>query len=188
VTRSPWRRGRSKVAVERLGSSCYALVALLGTLAPSVAAHGVSPGWTQLGPPGASLGAIAVDPLGPESVYAGLVFDGRLFMSSDGASSWRELPRLPTDYGIELLAAAPSRSGTLYALSLFDLFATTDGGQSWREINPAADPTITDLAVHPDDAQTAYVATADGLFKTADGGASWLFDQRRLLLACRADG
>jgi hypothetical protein len=69
--------------------------------------------WTNIGPDGGSVYALAIDPQNALTVYAST---GRgLFKSTDGGDSWRATtPGMPNDSALTL-AIDPQNPSTLYA-------------------------------------------------------------------------
>ncbi|HYL02141.1 MAG TPA: hypothetical protein VEU54_01860 [Steroidobacteraceae bacterium] len=114
--------------------------------------------------------AVAIDPLHPEVVYAGLwqsrlgpwedknEFDGTgggLFKSSDGGSTWKRLSAgLPTDLGQVNIAIAPSEPNRIYAAvgttepgeyssaAGLGVFRSDDAGESWTRITSDPRPAL----------------------------------------------
>jgi len=107
--------------------------------------------WKPLGDlfPTTGLGALALDPANPETIYAGTGF----WFNSLSTTS--------------LLGSAPRGAG---------IYRSTDGGANWQ---PLANPEgvhfryINDIMVSRMDSQRIYVATWRGVFRTTDGGANW---------------
>jgi|GEM_PF-3959651 len=126
--------------------------------------------WT----PDISLGGLAMPASSPQTLYAGLSFDGA-YKSVDGGNTWTKLR-----WGVNapsVLARAPSRSGTLYTSGFSTsgsfLYRTEDGGASWTVI-PSIGPSA--CAVDPSNLQIVYASSGSrGMFKSTDGGASWTY-------------
>ncbi len=157
--------------------------------------------WTQNnnGLEGAAISLLAIDPRGPNTVYAGSsdlsASDGRLFKSVDGGSSWFRIDgglKGPEDRRAVLaLAIDPESPQTIYAgkLSAFTnaipqgggLFRSRDGGLSWEQVASAADfrlAKVYALAVSPTSPATVYAGTSGSsaqgaLYVSRDGGATW---------------
>jgi photosystem II stability/assembly factor-like uncharacterized protein len=81
--------------------------------------------------------AVAVDPLGAQTVYAGSDA-GELFKSTDGGQTWQEMTDdLPAQTGshptIQQIVAHPSAPDTVYLLmNATGVVVTADGGDTWR--------------------------------------------------------
>src|SRR5438309_686371 len=155
--------------------------------------------WAPLyGPPFATL---AVDPLHPNTLFAGTVdfayygYDGwdyrhGVLKSIDGGAHWSTTGL--TNTGVGVLAIDPLNPGTLYAATsgftgypihpsgFQGLFKSTDAGASWFPINNglsdllSAQSAVTAIVIDRDNSNTLYAGTAGrGVFKTTDGGANW---------------
>ncbi|MBS1872410.1 MAG: SBBP repeat-containing protein [Acidobacteria bacterium] len=124
--------------------------------------------WTAAsqGLTGASLyvNAIAVDPAQPSRLY--LSSSIGVFVSDDGASSWRKT--LDAQWGI--VAPDPARAGVAWATGADSiLHRTADGGKSWADVaNPFK---ITML--HVTGTGVIYGANNGGVFVSMDDGATW---------------
>ncbi|MFO0728842.1 MAG: YCF48-related protein [Myxococcota bacterium] len=130
-------------------------------------------GWDPA--PGAGLAghavvALAVDPMAPNTMYAGTMFGA--FKTTDGGVSWRSL------FGgqdIQVLAVAidPAVPSTIY-LAFGGISKSTDDGATWTRIRTFPSSRPTTLTIDPAHPSTVYVGTAgDGLFLSEDGGQSW---------------
>ena len=105
---------------------------------------------------------------------------GRLFRTSDGGSSWMEVPTpAPTNfcgafngcaYNL-VLAIDPTDADTVY-LGGNDLFRTTDGGNNWVDLggygNPVLHPDQHALAFSPEDHTRVYVGNDGGMYYSAE--------------------
>ena len=151
--------------------------------------------WTSHGPPGGYVGALAVDPVTPRTLYAGTY--GGVFKSTDGTMSWQAgntglglttcspPPRGCTDLFPVISALAIDRNtpSTLYAGVVrcgdacvgAGVFKSTDGAMSWQAANVGLpDNTgVAALAVDPLRPGTLYAGTDGSVFKSTDGAMSW---------------
>jgi photosystem II stability/assembly factor-like uncharacterized protein len=97
-----------------------------------------------------SVGALAMDPGDPETLYLGLgdpfevTAGGALFKSTDGGESW-----------------------TMLASRLQGRYPRQAGGRVETAV------TVRDLKIDPNDSKTILVATEVGLFRSTDGGYSF---------------
>lgn len=145
--------------------------------------------WTSLGPDGAQVTALAVDPRNPSLVYAG-TFIGGVFRSRDGGSSWTGASAgLGTPAGFHWarwLAVDPHDSAVLYAATDQGVFKSTDRAGQWRWLNAGPTPdgrllrTVRALALDAGQPGTLYAATGGGVFQSVDGGATWRWRGRGL--------
>jgi photosystem II stability/assembly factor-like uncharacterized protein len=166
--------------------SAWALVLALALLTEPVRAQGGGTGdtWVPIGPPGASyVGALAIEPLTPTTIYASSTPDHTIFKSTDSGSSWTALTPLPVG-GITELAIDPHTPTTLYVgwLNGFSgvLFKSTDGGASWSPTGAGHGAgNASALVINPRNPATVYFAQGadppylSGVFKTTDGGLTW---------------
>lgn len=158
--------------------------------------------WTlaSQGYSGALVKGLAVDPLDPNHIYAGVRM--ALFVSQDGGQTWKGL-----DYGVLTLALDPS--DPLHILNVAGergtlappLHESRDGGVNWKEVfRLAAPPGVPDdqwgrmkfweIAFAPSDPKLVYAASLNdppdmgepvddqyligaGIYRSTDGGATW---------------
>jgi hypothetical protein len=113
----------------------------------------------------------AIDPLHPQTLYAGTAADG-VFKSTDGGSTWAttgpDFPHYPVN------AILVDSIGAVFAASDAGLFRSLDGGNSWALL-PLWLP-VSALAIDAA-SQTLYAGAPDwypaGIFSSADGGETW---------------
>jgi len=165
--------------VASAGAVC--LVCVTAALSPSSAVAGVN-SWTAIGPDGANVVALVIDPAKPSTAFAGTTGSGVL-KTTDGGASWATVNQgLPTA-SVQALVKDPSYD-TLYAGTDAGVFKSTDGGQSWAAANDGLDgaspATANGLALEPWDGKegipapaTVYAATSQGLFKLLKGAGPW---------------
>jgi hypothetical protein len=111
--------------------------------------------------------AFAIDPLHPQTIYAGTSADG-IFRSTDGGSTWTatgaDFPPVPVN------AIVVDSVGAVVAASDAGLFRSLDGGASWALL-PLWMP-VSALAIDSA-SQTLYAGAPDwypaGVFSSADG-------------------
>jgi len=132
--------------------------------------------WTAIGPDGANVVALAIDPVVPTIAFTGTTGSGVL-KTTDGGANWTTVNSgLPTN-NVLALAIDPATPSTLYAGTDAGIFKSTDGGQSWATANGGLDgaaPIIVNaLSVAPASPTTLYAGTSAGMFKTTNGAASW---------------
>jgi hypothetical protein len=176
---------------------CLAVVSLLVCLGHAAVASAQDPTytWTTLGPYGAYVKALAIDPTTtPATLYAGMVADtyhsaSGVYKSSDGGASWNPVNNgLPDILGVFVLAIDPV-AHTLYAglNGYYDggaggggLFESINGGDSWIDASSGLPPNIGIQALAIDATttpSTVYAGTigtdVEGVFKSIDGGVTW---------------
>lgn len=161
-------RNRCKARRRRwISDAAGTAVALL--LASPAAAAGV---WTPIGPEAGAIGALAVAPGAPRTLYAASSVSG-VFKTTDGGDTWA-----PVDQGIDLgnsylVTVAASPDGTLLAGGN-GIWRSVDGGANWRQVPPV--PLFLpglQFAFDPRDGRTVHVAAGSGIYRSADGGFSW---------------
>ncbi len=121
-----------------------------------------------------SIGAIAVDPTDPSTVWVGTgeswvrnsvsVGDG-VYKSTDGGDSWQHVGLGDTER-IARIVVDPKHHDTVYACATGHLwnanaergvFRTTDGGKTWKKVLFIDDNTgCSDLAIDPQQPRTLY--------------------------------
>ena len=131
-----------------------------------------------------------------DSVYAGAE-DAALFLSRDGAATWKELPGLRDQRGSEWQPGAgglglhtilldPANPQRIYiAISAAGAFRTDDGGATWKPINrglrskyiPDPDAEIGhcvhNLALHPSRPDTVFKQLHWNVMRTDNAGDMW---------------
>lgn len=159
------------------GKNHYILTIPGMCIGPAVPAAftGTNP-WTAIGPDGANVLALSIDPRTPATVFAGTAGAGAL-KSADGGAHWAPANRgLPT-LNVGVVAIDPTLSSTLYAGTDAGVFKSIDGGQNWVAASTGLQGTpriiIRALAIDPASPATLYAATPRGLYKSTDAAASW---------------
>jgi photosystem II stability/assembly factor-like uncharacterized protein len=133
----------------------------------------------------------------PDSVYAGIE-DAAIFQSTDGGTSWTELPALRKhDSGsrwtpgaggmcLHTILLDPAAPGRMFvAISAAGAFRTEDGGQSWTPINRGLksehipDPEaevghcVHRIAMHRSRPNVLFMQKHWDVMRSDDGGDSW---------------
>src|SRR6185503_15005142 len=123
-----------------------------------------------------SIGAIALDPKNPLTVWVGtgennsqrsVSYGNGVYRSDDGGKTWKNVG-LKTSEHIGRIAIDPKDSETVYVAAQGPLwgpggdrglFKTTDGGKTWKKILGVSDNTgVTDIVVDPQNPETLYAA------------------------------
>ena len=132
--------------------------------------------WTHTGPFGGSIGALAIDPSTPSTIYACPTGLGVL-KSTDAGMSWNDdSTGLPAKITGMALAIDPITPTSLYVGTYQGVFLSTDAGATW---NPAATGMtfVTALAVDPVTTTTLYAGVNAGLtwgiMRSTDQGETW---------------
>lgn len=137
---------------------------------------------------GLAIGALAIDPVNPETIYAGTgeanncgdcFYGGGVLKSTDGGNTWTIDNPSGVFTGVDFasIAVDPKEHLTVFAGTSKGFFVSKDGGSTW------AHPTGTGLtkptygiALDPTSASTTvYVATEGvGVQKSIDGGQTFV--------------
>ena len=132
--------------------------------------------WTAIGPDGANVVALVIDPATPSTAFAGTLGAGVL-KTTDGGASWATTSVGISSANVSALAIDPSIPSTLYAGTDAGVFKSIDGGLRWAPANGglpvAPQGAVKAIAVDPTAPATVYAGTAGGLFKTVNGGTNW---------------
>ena len=132
--------------------------------------------WTAIGPDGANVVTLTIDPIVPTIAFAGTTGSGVL-KTTDGGASWAPANAGLATTNVLALAIDAATPSTLYAGTDAGVFKSADGGQSWAVANGGMDgaPSIVvnALAIDPSSPTTLYAGTSAGVFKTTNGAASW---------------
>lgn len=135
--------------------------------------------WSSVGPYGGRVDSAVSSPLQAGVVYASA--HRSVYRSTDNGVNWSlAAAGLSTiTVGETVLAAHPTRAGSLALAGARGVFATLDGGRSWlrRDVglpNSGSFRTV-DISFAPSEPARLYLASEDdGLFRSVNGGASWL--------------
>ena len=139
--------------------------------------------WVPFGTayPCGGVGALAIDPATPTTLYAS---GNGTCKSTDGGTSWTQLANDPTTFlpgSVQSFAIDPQSTATIHAANGNSVITSTDGGQSWTGGTGLPNgPSFIIVAVDPHTPSTVYAgsnegssASGAGLFKSTDGGTTW---------------
>jgi photosystem II stability/assembly factor-like uncharacterized protein len=139
---------------------------------------------------GTRVGALAIDPSSPQTMYVGArgflsytetpdVFKGGVFKSTDGGNSWIGMNNgLPGTY-VLALAIDPTSPQIVYAGTdgVGFLYKSMDGGKKWNAVKMNPKFRFISLAIDPKSPKTMYGGTSGNpdavLYKSTDGGNKW---------------
>jgi len=129
--------------------------------------------------PSLSIGAVAIDPSNPQTVWVGtgeswvrnsVSVGTGVYRTRDGGENW-EAVGLPDSEHISRIVVHPKDSNTVYACALGHLwnsntergvFKTTDGGKTWNKLLYRNDSTgCAEMAMDPQDPAVLYAAMWD---------------------------
>ncbi len=124
-----------------------------------------------------SIGAIALDPKNPLTVWVGtgennsqrsVSYGNGVYRSDDGGKTWKNVG-LKTSEHIGRIAIDPKDSNIVYVAAQGPLwgpggdrglYKTTDGGKTWKKILSISDNTgVTDIVIDPQNPETLYAAS-----------------------------
>lgn len=150
------------------------------TPAPTATAMAATPiiesnAWISHGLEGETIYSLAIDPVTPTILYAG-VYGGGVFKTTDGGWNWNAANNGLTSVIVQSLVIDPKTPTTLYAgTGNSGIFKSTDGGANWNTTNIGLkNSTVAALAIDPTTPAILYAGTSGGgVFKSTDGGASW---------------
>lgn len=139
--------------------------------------------WKSLGLENEQVTAIAVDPVNPDVIYAGTLYDfsgginGKLFKSTNAGTTW---DTLLIGGGYRDMIIDPNNHNTIYALP-GSIIKSTDAGNTWQtKIDGItfSNNRATCIAINPKNSNVLYVGTggiggSGGLYKSYDGGERW---------------
>ena len=131
--------------------------------------------WISHGLEGETIYSLAIDPVTPTTLYAG-VYGGGVFKTTDGGWNWNAVNNGLTSVIVQSLVIDPKTPSTIYAgTGNRGIFKSTDGGGTWNITNVGLkNSTVAALAIDPTTPTTLYAGTSGGgVFKSVDGGVSW---------------
>jgi photosystem II stability/assembly factor-like uncharacterized protein len=124
-----------------------------------------------------SIGAIALDPKNPATVWVGtgehnsqrsVAYGDGVYRSDDGGKSWRNLGLKKSEH-IGRIAVDPRDGNVVYVAAQGPLWSsggerglykTTDGGKTWKAVIPGTENTgATDVVIDPANPDILYAAT-----------------------------
>jgi photosystem II stability/assembly factor-like uncharacterized protein len=143
---------------------------------------------------------VIADPVNPKKFYAIALFDGKLFLSDDGAATFTTQPlALPNGLpkrsgtasnnntgrgdnrgGQDRIYATPGREGELWVAAFDGLYRSTDTGKSWTQLGHVQELHAYGFGqAAPGDKDPAIylVGTVDGvrgIFRSTDAAQSWV--------------
>ena len=162
-------RNRFRDHISAAAACLCCLVAALSALPASAGPNR----WTPIGPDGANVDALVIDPRTPTTAFVGTQGSG-ILKTVDGGATWATANSgLPTK-NVSALAIDPSAPTTLYAGTDAGLFKSSDGAQSWAAASAGlANTYVYTVAVDPTTPTTLYTGTAAGVFKSINGAGTW---------------
>jgi hypothetical protein len=160
------------------------------------------PPWRAIGPHniGGRTIAIAINPLNPNTIYAGAA-SGGLWRSTSGGvgvSAWQNIPTGFPTLGVSSIAIVPNDTNTMYigtgetytyqnaigGLAIrttrgsygIGILKTTNGGATWsKSLDWSANQQrgVWKVCLNPRNPNTLWAATTEGTYKSTNAGATW---------------
>src|SRR5205809_910172 len=134
--------------------------------------------WRRANLYGADVRALIIDPANPDTVFVG-TSGGEVYVSSDGAHSWRN-PRGGVPFpGYVVDNLVVDRTGRLWAACWSPwggsvIAVSADGGTTWRRRDAGLEEeSIRAIAVDAHDADFLVAGGLSGVWRSADSGATW---------------
>ncbi len=154
----------------RFRLACVLGISLILT---AVATYGGTNQWTRVGNDGGTIQSLAVDPLTPATIFAGLYLDGGVWKSTDSAAHWQQSSVGIGPYSIASIGVSPVHSGIVLAVgSLGPLYRSTDEGSTWTAVLQVNSYRATAFAYVPS-SSTVYFGAGAALYRSTDDGATW---------------
>ncbi|MBL8299731.1 MAG: hypothetical protein JNN30_15450 [Rhodanobacteraceae bacterium] len=143
--------------------------------------------WSPLGTTGLPTTSLYIRGIGTARSNAsviGLVANsGRVFLSSNGGTSWTAPSALPNhDSSLSSIAFDTANTNIIYVSSVAPnatkthLWRSSNGGASWSPIDGGGFPTgipVNAVSVDPTTSTTLYAATHLGAYTSTDSGTTW---------------
>ncbi len=115
---------------------------------------------------------LAIDPLSPDTLYAGTA-SGGVFKTTSAGKRWEAVNRGLSNTTILALAVSPTRPSTLYAGTIGGVFKSPNGGNEWLATGSEGLLTVTTLALDPAGLDLLYAGSGGRLFKSTNAGKKW---------------
>ena len=124
--------------------------------------------------PSGPIRTLAIDPVDPETIYAGVSRAG-IFKSGDGGSTWRTMNTGLAGLEVRAFPSTEVSSGGPAGANGGGVFKSSNGGGTWKNVSKGLDNrVIRAVVVDPLVPRTLFVATStSGIFKSIDGGTTW---------------
>jgi photosystem II stability/assembly factor-like uncharacterized protein len=145
--------------------------------------------WVPLTDTQASLavGAIALDPNNPRTLYVGTgesnssldsYYGAGLLKSTNGGASWKRIAGPFAYQSFGALAVSPADGSLVLAGTYYGLYRSADGGITWASVLPGG--TGYSILFDPGNPAVVYAAlgeifgsAANGVYKSTDAGQTW---------------
>ena len=141
------------------------------------------PDWIAIGPFGGDVEDVNVSPIDPNIALAGTVpsvtpFDGALYRSTDGASTWSYVVALSGEYIYEIEFTP---DGTAFIGASYGVWKGDDQGSTWTRLDTGLGPCdkVFEIAINPSDSMQIWAGVSDdcsqsmNVIRSWDGGTTW---------------
>lgn len=133
-----------------------------------------------VGPFGGDVRSLVVDPVDPDRYYLG-TNDGQLYISTDGAASWRRILTFNhPGYSVDKIVIDERAPNTIYVPIWYvandhqgTIMKSTDRGETWRELTSISNHSVRALAIAPSNHQMLVAIAIDGAYQSDDAGERW---------------
>ncbi len=135
--------------------------------------NGLIPETELMGAMALGINAIAIDPVNPETVYAGSTKG--LFRTTNGGQQWERIGLNLPDPFVSSLLVHPNDPAQLYVGGPGGVWKSSDGGKTVQAMNKGlATLNIRTLAMSPRNPQELFAGTnGSGLYHSLNGGETW---------------
>ena len=120
-------------------------------------------------PPDTFVTGLDLAPADPSVLYLKHNNTSRIYVSTNGARTWRLLP--PVDASFDRLVVDPTDARTVFLPGTSGLLKSVDGGRTWTRMPGLQQPHS--LAISPSHPNVMYAEDGGFLMRTLDGGVSW---------------
>ncbi len=131
----------------------------------------------------AEIGTVAVDPLNPDIVYAGLAEiraeqiaegNGDVYRSNDAGASWTKLNLGDPNAALYKIVVDPLHDNDVYVAASNGFFRSSDSGQTWAHVDTMQSRGLV-AGIDNRHAQVVLYRAAwtAGVYRSQDGGATW---------------
>jgi len=141
-------------------------------------------GWRDLGLYGGQINAITIDPVDPNTMFAGSWYGDGLFKSTDGGATWYSVEGFRNKL-VHSIAFDPWNHLTIWVGTFHYIYRSEDGGVTWVVFDPAFglgyDLSYVCLAIDPVYRNVIYVGTSGEngsndsgfILWSTNGGDTW---------------
>ena len=157
----------------------------IAVLAGREIAHAALGSWSSIGPEGATVNCIAIDPTNSSVGYVA-TFGGGLYKTTNAGASWSPsnnglmVPGVPGDlplWDLNVVAIDPGAPATLFAAGSSYLYKSVDAGATWSFVTTfptSMSGPIRTITIDPGTPTRIFVGADRRIVRSIDGGATWV--------------